>query len=541
MAAVCALGAAANGRAGDCDPSPEPTFTVYLPKLNYPPDDEGQGWSRPKVWEHAPNATADSITVPNGRPIYALIISGYASNRYLDEMMLYRFARHLQARGAYVHYAWWNNLLAPYMERPLHHSQSHPGNLTANALNFTTAKQAGEKALPAEDYQFLADAKLFLSAIREHNPNAIIIVAGHSMGGGATVHLASQTDVLLDIVAPIDPVGNRNYPWSGVYVPGHKHFNWTRWRVSRDNFLGYQKLVRNGLQCEPVGPWLADATKTHNAPFCAALVEAHDAPTLIFGFNVVNLYHRYQKEFLFPFDYKNDYPFGHFQPPGGSTSQKAIAMKPAFKSFLVRYPDPGGWPALTSQDSQCCFSGDGVGWGQDGHGEIVGYRGPGDPVPLGVRFRTSPRCGEDCDNLTWPARSRSDSGVWSNGNGQQRRNILQNLEGAPENFAWKHRPINPNLCRVSTGLMQLFDGINLPPDSQAGDDQCSPCPCVTLDGTCSTDPDDDQLEYEWTWDGGEATGPTPNVCLPQGVTCITLTVRDPTGHIDRDYVSIKVE
>src|SRR5688572_2097632 len=114
-------------RAGICDPVPQPTFTVHLPKLGLPPDEEGQGWNRPPVWEHHPNATDDSITVPNGRPIYALIVSGYASNRDLDELMVYNFARHLMARGAYVHYSWWNNLLAPYMERPLHHSQSQPG------------------------------------------------------------------------------------------------------------------------------------------------------------------------------------------------------------------------------------------------------------------------------------------------------------------------------------------------------------------------------------------------------------------------------
>jgi hypothetical protein len=532
----------AHAQGADCPPPQEPTFTVHLPKLGFPPDEEGEGWPRPRVWQHHPNAVSDSITVPNGRPIYALIVSGYASNRYLDEMMVYNFARHLQAQGAYVHYSWWNNLLAPYMERPLHHSQSHPGDLSANALDFISAEQAGRKAVPAEDYQFVADAKRFLTAIRENNPSAIIIVVGHSMGGGATVHLASQTDVLLDIVAPIDPVGNRNFPWSGSYVPGHQHFNWTRWRVSRDNFLGYRRLKREGFNCVPVGPWLPDATDTDNALFCKAIIESHDAPTLIFGFNVVNLYHRYQKEALFPFDFKKTYHFGHFQPTNGSTTQSAVAMKDAWSSFLVRTPDPGGWPAATSLKSQCCFTGDGVGWAADGHGEIVGYRGPlPDPIPLGVRMRTSPRCGENCGGLTWPTRSRNDSEVWSNGNGTKRRDMLIALENIALQAQWKHRPINAGLCRVSQGLINLFNDMNKPPVAEAGPDVCAPCSCVTLDGSCSSDPDNDLLEYEWTWDGGSAEGVMPTICLPHGTTCITLTVRDPSGHIAIDAVSVTVQ
>ena len=218
---LSALSLQARAQSTNCDPPQEATFTVQLPKLGFPPDEEGQGWARPPVWEHHPDATSDSITVPNDRPIYALIISGYASNAYLDELMLYNFARHLMAGGAYVHYAWWNNLLAPYMERPLHHLQSHPGSLTGNVLNFTTATQAGEKAVPAEDYQMVADATRFLSAIREHNPSAIIIVAGHSMGGGSTVHIGAQADVVIDLLAPIAPVGNRNYPWAGP-TPGQR-------------------------------------------------------------------------------------------------------------------------------------------------------------------------------------------------------------------------------------------------------------------------------------------------------------------------------
>src|SRR5205809_1082922 len=182
----CAVALPTGTQAADCNPPPGPTFTVFLPKVGVPPDEEGQRWVRPPVWEHLPDATDDSITVPNGRPIYVLIVSGFGSNKYLDQLMTYNFARHLMARGAYVHYAWWNNLLAPYMQRPLHHLQSHPGGISFKALgDFQTAADASTKAAPGEDYQFVADAMLFLSAIRQNNPSAIIIVVGHSMGGGS--------------------------------------------------------------------------------------------------------------------------------------------------------------------------------------------------------------------------------------------------------------------------------------------------------------------------------------------------------------------
>jgi len=119
--------------AQQCEPAPPPSFRVELPVVT---NLVGSGlepgpWvaELPPVWEHHPDAHDDFIDVPNGRPIYALIVSGYESNKFLDELMVYNFARHLMARGAYVHFAWWNNLLKPYMEAPLHHVQSGPGDL----------------------------------------------------------------------------------------------------------------------------------------------------------------------------------------------------------------------------------------------------------------------------------------------------------------------------------------------------------------------------------------------------------------------------
>lgn len=547
----CATAFTTHSQTNDCNQPAEPTFTVFLPKLGVPPDEEGQGWVRPPVWQHNPDATDDSITVPNSRPIYALIVSGFGSNKYLDQLMVYNFVRHLMARGAYVHYAWWNNLLAPYMERPLHHPQSHPGGVSEGLGNFITADEASHKAVPGEDYQFVADAKRLLSTIRQHNPSAMIIVVGHSMGGGAVVHLGSQTGVLIDILAPTDAVGNRNYPWSGpaALAPVKPYANWTRWRITRDNFLGFRSADWGGIStgCVPTGPWLKDINERSNDQRCPGLIFYHDAPALRFGRNIINLHYRWQNEYLFPFDYDENYVFGHSRPPGGTTSQAAVPMTPEFCGGLQRCDDPGGWPNTTDLSSPCCQSGNGVGWPRDGHGEIIGYRGPitgGGPVPLAVMVRTSPQCGS-CPNKTWPARSESSNGTWSNGNGAARVALLQELEALPENTPWLHRPLNPNLCLVSGGLIQLFDTMNKPPVANAGPDQNVECigaglSMVTLDGSASSDPDGDSLQYTWTWDLGSATGAVITVPLPLGTYCFTLTAKDPSGHISRNAAVVTV-
>ncbi len=532
----------ANAPAADCGSSSEPTITVHLPKLNAPPDEEGTGWNLPNVWAGHPGAGDDSITVPNGRPIYALIVTGYATNAYLDQMLVYNFARHLQTQGAYVHYSWWNNLLAPYMERPLHYSQSHPGG-NDDILAFSTASQAANKAVPAEDYQFLVDAKLLLNAIRENNPSAMIIIVGHSMGGGAVAHLGAQADVVIDLLAPIDPVGNRNYPWAGI-APNASDFNWTRWRVTRNKFLGYKSLTWGGIGtgCVPWGPWLKDVNETDNHFLCSGQVYYHNPAAVQFGSNIINLHHRFQKEFLYPFDYQDSYSFGHSKPPGGVTSQSEVSMTPALCGVWP-CDDPGGWP-IGGGGALCCPAGSGVGWANDGHGEIIGYRGPlPNPVGLGVRLRTSPHCGS-CPNQTWPARIYS-GGTWSNGNAAQRVANLKALETLAPGVNWTHRPTNPNLCLVSAGLISRFNTMNKPPVADAGGDlfiECNGCDyaAVLLDGSTSFDPDGDSLQYSWTWSLGSASGPIVDVDLPPGVHCVTLEVKDPSGHIDRNSITVTV-
>ena len=556
-----------------CPTMPPATFTVDFPVLGEPPHDPGENWPRPNVWGSVQLPPFDSIEVPNGRPIYALFVSGYGNNGHLDEMMCYNFARHLMARGAYVHYAWWNNLLAPYMERPLHHGQSYPGDVIVDADKFNSLAAAADKAFPGEDYQFVADAKRFLAAVREHNPSAMIILVGHSMGGSSVVHLGAPWTTpgdppmpVIDILALLDPGNNRNFPWGGVTpLPplagfpsnGQDWLNRTRWRATRASFAGFK---RRNIFCNPVGDWQYDIA---DAPWGLCLQGPFydaSAPTLTFPGQVVNLYHRWQIEYAPPFDFSYEWTFGHQAPAGGSTSPQRVATRDSGPDIA----NGQGWPI--GINFECCPTGSGVGWPQDGHGEIVGWRGPitlippQAPQPLGVRLRTSPECtpSSGCNPVMWPARGstlQAGAFTWAPYNSPTNESTLRHdelvaLESLPEPPSsaldtWPHRPTNADLCLVSPGLNDLFDTMNRPPSADAGPNQMvaanAGTAAVLLDGMQSSDPDpNDALTYTWTWATGSATGGMTVVTLPIGEYCITLTVSDPTGHIDRDQVCVTV-
>lgn len=64
---------------------------------------------------------------------------------------------------------------------------------------------------------------------------------------------------------------------------------------------------------------------------------------------------------------------------------------------------------------------------------------------------------------------------------------------------------------------------------------------VTLDGSASHDPDDDDLTYSWTWNGGQAIGVSPTIFLSPGQTTVTLVVNDGTVDSQPDTVDITVK
>ena len=86
-----------------------------------------------------------------------------------------------------------------------------------------------------------------------------------------------------------------------------------------------------------------------------------------------------------------------------------------------------------------------------------------------------------------------------------------------------------NMTETATATITVLQ--NLPPVADAGPDQfveqtSSEGANVTLNGTGSSDPDNDTLTYFWNWTEGSAQGATPTVLLPPGNTTVTLTVSD---------------
>jgi hypothetical protein len=88
--------------------------------------------------------------------------------------------------------------------------------------------------------------------------------------------------------------------------------------------------------------------------------------------------------------------------------------------------------------------------------------------------------------------------------------------------------------------------LNRPPVADAGMDQTVEQTSlegalVTLDGSGSSDPDGNELTYNWSWLGGIASGVNPIIFLPYGSTIVTLSVDDGNGGQDTDTVEIIVQ
>jgi hypothetical protein len=101
------------------------------------------------------------------------------------------------------------------------------------------------------------------------------------------------------------------------------------------------------------------------------------------------------------------------------------------------------------------------------------------------------------------------------------------------------------LNKTETDYATITVTENLPPIADAGPDQIveqtsTQGADVTLNGTGSSDPNDDTLTYTWNWTGGTATGATPTALFPLGNTTVTLTVAD-SQYNATDTVNIVVE
>ena len=108
---------------------------------------------------------------------------------------------------------------------------------------------------------------------------------------------------------------------------------------------------------------------------------------------------------------------------------------------------------------------------------------------------------------------------------------------------------NDDIGASDTGAAYLYTSPNEPPLAHAGADQTLEClsPAgivVTLDGSASSDPDNDPLTYTWRESGnliaGPTTSPTSLITFNLGTHTIELTVNDGNGGTDTDLVLIIV-
>lgn len=489
------------------DAQAERTFPVYLPDLDDP-------------------ASSERIRIPDGRPAYALLVSGFHQNRDLDMFHFYAFAKSLMKKGAYVHFAWWNNLLAPYMERPLHNVASIPstGPIPWGELTWLISNPPiTAKAIPNDDFQFQADAIRLLRAIRRHNPQAAIILVGHSMGGDAVARLAYAADlegIEIALLAPIDPVGNRSCIYSPpseiLGIPG---FDWcdgltnlTRWRATHLEILD---IPDDGILFNP--------------------------PRRNFSDNIKYLYHRWQQEFTPPFDF--------MCPDEGSSIIPCMSFKPE-SEYLFGHPDDRALSiyagstnvqaeVLTDLQSALDVVPPTPTWNNgglvDGHGEIVGFRGlmegflETDSYPMALKAQGNWPIGLDKVNKA------------------QRVALMKQWE-ADHNYLRNkgYEPQDPSLCMVSGDMSDILRvEINLQPNADAGPDTVVLCTradpvTLTLDGSASSDPDKDPLTFTWEGPFGTLHGVTIDVDLGPGEHTIQLTVDDGRGKTDTDTVVVRV-
>ena len=525
------------------------------PPASNPNEMCGDGTTFPVTLPHVATGTGghDTIEIPRGCSIYLVIASDWGRNREFNELLFYPLAKYVAEHNGYVHYSWWNNFLKPYMAGPLHSKEkpSDPGpkttigmlesvfgldvigepgrdevylndvirkmKITKGTIGFWSVLfeqfmlfvQSTVVNVP-DDKQFISDAGQFIKAVRanhEDHENVLVFLAGHGFGGHAIVKVAKDPTNTIDLVAPIDPLGNETLPVgyrqlvehnANPFVPsldelslelgqyGHVDPH-SRWRAVFD-FKGYQTAdcVRGagpgGLACIDYDPRifffnLHCKTPDPNAwqsttplvftwrPFSCPGPLVDPGKRISLGANVGFLYHRYQKEWAPPIDFGNAYHYG-FRSTVTNTLQGPNVQGPIVPADIIFFSSPyyiGGGRTCKDGGPGCKLG--------DGHDEIAGFRGEptfnlGAEAILtltasGVKARDWPS-----DTVTAANLRSSDTGV----NNEERRQAMIEMASTtinvtdfncdwgasiPGEVFWSHSPCTPDDCLVCEDLVKI--------------------------------------------------------------------------------------
>lgn len=161
--------------------------------------------------------------------------------------------------------------------------------------------------------------------------------------------------------------------------------------------------------------------------------------------------------------------------------------------------------------------------------------------------------------IVFDSKRNKSYGIWIvDGTGNNLRQIMTNndlnldprWDHTTDSIVFSKATVNANniwSTDIHGNEIQLtqFGFANRPPVANAGVDQTIECTGqggtrVTLNGSASSDSDNDQLTYTWTGRFGTVIGPTPSLTLPMGANTITLTVTDGKGGTSSDEVIVNI-
>lgn len=488
-------------------------FTVTLPGTTLGFDDKNGILNDIEAVDVAPS---DEIVLPKGCRIYAFLISGWSDNKEYDHIIFYKFAEFVAQNNGYVHVGWWNNLGKEYLFSPLRNDTTitirqfpccdeDPMGATPSVDGFVLGSIYGQelfpwdvpKGNPDEDIQFVSDLTIVLRRLRQHireeNPGALIILAGHSMGAAALAHTVAAGDISVDLLALIDPVNNRDRPTVPLKLsvadqmallnpiallvnpvpPSVFKANWTRWRATHD-FKGWKVrdcvrtdepegtgLCRNfgsfffpSFKCTTRGAWLVEEPlplfSSAQPILCPGSYE-DPGPRVTIGPNVRHLYHRWQHEFLPPLDAVRTELFNR---PSSMPLSTTNILSPNFQRAVETCSGADYDPR---DDNYDCHP-------RDGHGELIGVRVKSDLNEDDAEVPDdNGRVRPGLKLTNWPQRS-----LITFTPGQRRDRLIQLAVDGP---AWPYQPKNPDLCLVCDDLRTITLHLmgELPPPGTAGD------------------------------------------------------------------------